>query len=158
MKRYVTPLFFVFFFILIRQHFFSCRHSRGQNGNTCFHITCSGHSHNECPEQASFNKGDNTAQIKRIVWNLQQIRSCYCPAMHNIFQPLSSVALLQQCRQHYLKEKQLKWKLADWDLATKTNKTNHCTTECTCKSTSFRWVKGGEGRGRAPKKMLSTLR
>ena len=78
--------------------------------------------------------------------------------MHNIFQPLSSVALLQQCRQHYLKEKQLKWKLADWDLATKTNKTNLCTTECTCKSTSFRWVKGGEGRGRAPKKMLSTLR
>ena len=102
-----------------------------------------------CPEQASFNKGDNTAQIKRIVWNLQQIRSCYCPAMHNIFQPLSSVALLQQCRQHYLKEKQLKWKLADWDLATKTNKTNLCTTECTCKSTSFRWVKGGEGRGGA---------
>ena len=86
--------------------------------------------------------------------------------MHNIFQPLSSVALLQQRRQHHLKEEQLKWELADWDLATRkqkagycqctakkknkqTNKTktNLCTTECTCKSTSFRWVKGGEGRG-----------
>ena len=102
--------------------------------------------------------------------------------MHNIFQPLSSVALLQQRRQHHLKEEQLKWELADWDLATRkqkagycqctakkknkqTNKTktNLCTTECTCKSTSFRWVKGGEGRGgegrgEAPKKMLSTLR
>ena len=66
--------------------------------------------------------------------------------MHNIFQPLSSVALLQQRRQHHLKEEQLKWELADWDLATKTNKTNLCTTEYTCKSTSFCWVKGG-GRG-----------
>ena len=52
--------------------------------------------------------------------------------MHNIFQPLSSVALLQQRRQHHLKEEQLKWELADWDLATKTNKTNLCTTDCTC--------------------------
>ena len=42
--------------------------------------------------------------------------------MHNIFQPLSSVALLQQRRQHYLKEKQLKWELADWDLATRKQK------------------------------------
>ena len=70
--------------------------------------------------------------------------------MHNIFQPLSSVALLQQRRQHHLKEEQLKWELADWDLATKTNKTNLCTTEYTCKSTSFCWVKGGgreEGKG-----------
>ena len=84
--------------------------------------------------------------------------------MHNIFQPLSSVALLQQRRQNHLKKEQLKWELADWDLTTRkqkagycqctakkknkqTNQTNLCTTECTCKSTSFRWVKGGEGRG-----------
>lgn len=45
--------------------------------------------------------------------------------MHNIFQPLSSVALLQQRRQHYLKEKQLKWKLADWDLATRKQKAGY---------------------------------
>ena len=54
--------------------------------------------------------------------------------MHNIFQPLSSVALLQQRRQHHLKEEQLKWELADWDLATRKQKAGYC--QCTAKKKS----------------------
>lgn len=50
--------------------------------------------------------------------------------MHNIFQPLSSVALLQQRRQHHLKEEQLKWELADWDLATRKQKAGLLPVYC----------------------------
>lgn len=82
----------------------------------CVKITAFNPEHKCTDNDGKFSQSPRKNKTEKKQHNLQDKSNCHSPTSHSFFQPLSGVALFQQCRQNNLKEKQLQRQFTNWDL------------------------------------------
>lgn len=82
----------------------------------CVQITAFNPEHKCTDNDGKFSQSPRKNKTEKKQHNLQDKSNCHSPTSHGFFQPLSGVALFQQCRQNNLKEKQLQRQFTNWDL------------------------------------------